>query len=80
MEVLGKQLHQCKSRSQRRGFPVCYCDKNNTELNIGDAIEKDSVKFIIVAIKSYTCATVAIVENVKTKQVDTFHLRDIVKI
>lgn len=59
---------------------MCYRDKNNTELAINDVIEKDGKKYIVRDIKSYSCATVAITENIIDKNVETFHLRDIVKI
>jgi hypothetical protein len=59
---------------------MCYRDKNNTELDINDVIEKDGQRYIIRSIKSYPCATVAIAENIIDNSVETFHLRDIVKI
>jgi hypothetical protein len=59
---------------------MAFRDQNNVGLFVGDVVEKDDRKYIVRAIKSYSFATVAIVENLVTKDVETFHLRDIIKI
>ncbi len=59
---------------------MCFRDMNNVKLIEGDIVEKDGQKYIIVAIQSYSCATVAITEHLITKKADTFLLQDVKKI
>jgi hypothetical protein len=59
---------------------MCYQDKNNSPIKMGDLVERGNSKFIIKVIEEYDMATVAIVENIKTGKVDTLLLRDIKKI
>jgi len=59
---------------------MAYRDKNNVDLFPGDVVEKDGHKYRIYDIKSYSFATVAIVENLETKSVDSLLLRDIRKL
>lgn len=59
---------------------MCFKDKNNVPVLVGDLIERGNSKYIIKAIEDYDMATVAIVENIKTHIVDTLLLRDVKKI
>ena len=59
---------------------MCYQDKNNNPIKVGDNVERGNSKFIIKVIEEYDMATVAIVENIKTGKVETLLLRDVKKI
>jgi len=59
---------------------MVFRDQNDVELFIGDLVEKDGQRFVIHGIVTYTCATVAVVENLVTKNIETLYLRDILKI
>jgi len=59
---------------------MAYRDKNNVDLFAGDVVEKDGHRYRIHDIKSYSFATVAIVENLETHSVDSLLLQDIRKL
>ena len=59
---------------------MCFKDKNNVPVSVGDLIERGNSKYIIKVIEEYDMATVAIVENIKTGKMETLLLRDVKKI
>ncbi len=59
---------------------MCYRDKNEVEVFINDTVEYNDVMYCIRGIASYPCATVVILENLKTLVVETVFLRDVIKI
>jgi len=62
------------------GPAMCYRDKGNLPVSVGDIVELDDRQYIIRFIEEYIMATTVIVENVKTHQIETLLLHDIRKI
>lgn len=59
---------------------MAFCDKNNVAVVVGDKVEYNGSVYIIRFIESYACATVAILEDIKTHTIDSPLLRDITKL
>ncbi|MGH7974762.1 MAG: hypothetical protein ACREBR_04505 [bacterium] len=59
---------------------MCFRDKNNVMIDVNDHVEYNGSEYVIKAIQTYTCATVAILENIKTHVVEIPLIRDIIKL
>jgi hypothetical protein len=59
---------------------MCFKDRCNIPVSIGDEVEHKGKKYLIKVIEEYDMATEIIAENLKTHKVETLLLRDIKKI
>lgn len=59
---------------------MSFRDKNNVAVAIGDSVEYNGSRYVLLFIESYAFATVAIIENIKTHTIDSPLLRDITKL
>jgi ribosomal protein L7Ae-like RNA K-turn-binding protein len=59
---------------------MCYRDKNEVAVVVGDKVEYAGLKYVVKFIEEYDFATVVIAENIKTRTVETLLLQDIKKI
>jgi hypothetical protein len=59
---------------------MCFKDKNEVSVSIGDKVTCNGLIYTVQFIESYPCATIAVLENIKTHEVDRLFLRDIIKL
>jgi len=55
-----------------------FGDKNNVAIGVNDHVRYNGSIYIIRAIQTHPCATVAILEHLQTHHVEIAHLRDII--
>jgi len=53
---------------------------NNKDVSIGDKVTCHNKIYTLRFIESYPTATIAVLENIKTHEIDRLFLRDIVKL
>lgn len=59
---------------------MAFKDMNDKEVFIGDKVTCHNKIYTLRFIESYPTATIAVLENIKTHDIDRLFLRDIIKL